>query len=169
MKKIFLIIGVIIVLIIAGFLIYSNYIPDYGSAPTGQRDIDGCWSPSDEHWCATQNKCLENTEKCETTSADATVKTIIAKLNQKVIITPDLSITPRRVKNDTRCTDICTSPGTVIVSISFNDESGATVPIILGTPFILRGYEVKLINVLPQVRQDRPLLPEEYSFEFLIK
>lgn len=177
MKKSYLIIGVIIILIITGFYIYYKLTKDNEGfntpppPPTGQRDSYNCWLPSGEHWCANQNKCLENTIKCNVTSNIA--KTVIVKLGQEVVIEPGLSIVPERVKEDSRCNDICSSPGTVVLSIStygtnFPVNRGATIPITLGVPFIIEGYKVTLTKVLPGVRQDRPLLPEEYSFEFTI-
>ena len=52
----------------------------FKNAPGGQRDVYGCWSPSGEHWCATQNKCLEYAEKCP--SDVPTTTTATAPANQ---------------------------------------------------------------------------------------
>jgi hypothetical protein len=90
------------------------------------------------------------------------------KLNQKTIIN-GLEITPLKVISDSRCNDVCIWAGTVILQVELKNQTSTSTALTLGTPVIFQGKEITLVGVSPEVGQIKPLLPEEYSFEFLVK
>ena len=165
MKNVLMILGVIIVLIIAGIVIYK-------STPHADTVFP---EPVEEIMEATSTPEVvidpeTTTERPGTNEVNDTNKTITARLHEKITFN-NLTVDPWAVMEDSRCPkDVqCIQAGRVVVAINVHSSSGTlirTAELEEGKSIQIGSTRITLVRVMPDTVSTRKISDDEYRFTF---